>query len=309
MANVSLTLSKVDRTDAVAMAALSSVADAASHEDGYHPFNEQALLDLTAGRRDGVLLHSSAGVVGASIIGGSELDLVIEPRSRRQGYADEALAGLLSGKPQWLPGGDHATLTAWSHGDHPGARALADRYGFDAVRTLLQLRLDPIRPNRGHAGAGADSFSISKFRQGADEAEWVALNALVFADHPEQGGITADDLADRQAEPWFDAGDFLLARDSSGRLVGYNWLKIEPVEPASPDQPAGEIYVIGIHPDAAGRGLGRLLMNAGLTRLQGRGCTVATLYVEADNAAAVHLYRSLGFTEHTVDVQYSRRSH
>ena len=40
--------------------------------------------------------------------------------------------------------------------------------------------------------------------------------------------------------------------------------------------------------------------------LRDSGIAVAALYVEADNAAAVALYRSVGFTDHAVDVQYRR---
>jgi len=38
-----------------------------------------------------------------------------------------------------------------------------------------------------------------------------------------------------------------------------------------------------------------------------RGCTAADLYVEAENRSAVALYRSLGFTDASVDVQYLQR--
>jgi mycothiol synthase len=49
-----------------------------------------------------------------------------------------------------------------------------------------------------------------------------------------------------------------------------------------------------------------MLMQRGLERLAQRGCTAASLYVEADNTSAVRLYRSLGFTDFTIDVQYRR---
>ena len=140
--------------------------------------------------------------------------------------------------------------------------------------------------------------SISAFRPGVDDAEWIALNALVFATHPEQGAITADDLVARQAESWFSNDDFLILRDGHGRMIGYNWLKV--------DGAIGEIYVVGVHPDAAGHGFGRALMQKGLQRLRSAGCATAALYVEADSIGAVHLYRSLGFNDHTVDVQYRR---
>jgi mycothiol synthase len=239
-------------------------------------------------------------VVGAAIVGGGELDLVAAPGFRRRGYATAALTELLSASA------GSGSLTAWSHGDHPAARALAARYGFVAERTLLQLRLSPI-PTPGAAGERSEraDVMIDAFRPGLDDDEWIALNALVFSHHPEQGGLTRADLDARQAEPWFDADDFLIARDHSGRMIGYNWLKVEPPEPAATaSEPIGEIYVIGIHPDAAGRGLGRLLMAAGLGRLAERGISTASLYVDADNESAVHLYRSLGFTDFTIDVQY-----
>ncbi|WP_166804590.1 mycothiol synthase [Cryobacterium algoritolerans] len=288
-----------DPADAAFTAELLGIAAEAEAADGYRPFNEQSLFDVSARRRTPLLLSDLGSYVGAVVTGRGELDLVVRPGARRLGHGAAALAALLPGVP--------GELTVWSHGDHPGAQALAARFGFIADRTLLQLRM-PLPTGTGDVVDPADlddsraaATNIGHFRPGADDAEWVALNALVFANHPEQGALTLADLEARQSEPWFDAGDFLLARDrASGSMLGYNWLKIEPGEAV------GEIYVIGVQPAAAGRGLGRRLMLAGLERLHSRGCTVAALYVEADSTAAVHLYRSLGFTDHTVDVQYRR---
>ncbi|TFC55375.1 mycothiol synthase [Cryobacterium sp. TMT2-17-1] len=295
-----------DLTDAAFAAEFHRVSATATQGDGYAPFNEQSLFDVAAGHRAPFLVVEKDGnvVVGAGILGAGELDLVVDPARRRHGYGAAALAEILADAP--------GELTIWSHGDHPAARALAERFAFTAERTLLQLRLDLSKETAGSAPAepGAPArtgiraaVQIDAFRPGPDDAEWVALNALVFAAHPEQGALTASDLAARCAEPWFSAGDFLVARDAgtgTGRMVGYNWLKIES------GSPVGEIYVVGVHPDAAGRGVGRRLMLAGLDRLRERGCRTADLYVEADSAAAVALYRSLGFTERTIDVQYRR---
>lgn len=287
-----------DLTDAAFAAEFHRVSSAATRADGYQPFNEQSLFDVTARRRTPFLVEAGDTVVGAGILGDGELDLVVDPARRRLGHGAAALEAVLPGAP--------AALRMWSHGDHPAARRLADRFGFRAERTLLQLRLDLSAVSAG--GAPAESgdparagIRVDAFRPGRDDAEWVALNALVFAAHPEQGAIRRNDLADRQTEPWFSAGDFLVARDlGSGRMIGYNWLKIES------GSPVGEIYVVGVHPEAAGRGVGRRLMVAGLDRLRERGCRSADLYVEADSAAAVSLYRSLGFSDRTVDVQYRR---
>ena len=291
---MSLTLTVPDLSDAATRARFESVAAAATAVDGHPPFNEQAMLDLASGRRTPLLISVGDEPVGAAILGQGELDFVIAPAHRGHGHGGEALRQILADAPD--------QLTAWSHGDHPAARVLANRYRLAAARTLLQLGASLTREIPAEAAPAAHSGArTSAFRPGVDDEEWVALNALVFESHPEQGSLTRADLAARQTEPWFDPGDFLLARDeATGALIGYTWLKIEP------GSPSGESYVVGVHPDAAGRGLGRALLLAGMERLRDRGCTSVTLYVEAHNTPAVNLYRSLGFTDHTVDVQYRR---
>ncbi|POH68629.1 mycothiol synthase [Cryobacterium sp. TMN-39-2] len=302
---VSRTLSAPDLSDAAFAARFHDVADAAAHTDGYRPFNEQALLDARSGRRSPQLLLEGEDAVGAAIVGEGQIALVVHPRYRRRGHATAALRRLFEDE-----GGMSGDLTAWAHGDLPGARTLADRFGFSAVRTLLQLERPLTDADAEASPVLPDGVAITGFRaatadEPGDNADWVSLNALVFATHPEQGAVTEADLAARMAEPWFDAGDLLLARASTddaapGRILGYNWVKIEP------GAPLGEIYVLGVHPDAAGAGLGRALMLAGLARLRRRGCSSVELYVEAESAGPVRLYRSLGFTDRTVDVQYHR---
>jgi len=268
--------------------------------DGQPPFNDQALVDVRAGSRTLIAIVEPSDdepgdtIIGAAILGQGELDLVLDPEWRGVGFGGAALTGLL--------GSASPHLTAWSHGDHPAARALAESHGFYRVRTLLQLRM-PLGDGDAAAPvsrAQTDGVTIRSFDAGTDADAWVALNARIFAHHPEQGKMTVADLAARQDEDWFDAGDFLLAVDERGELIGYNWLKVE--------DDLGEIYVLGVSPDAAGRGLGRTLTNAGLARLRERGVSTAALYVEADNEPAVRLYRSVGFADHTIDVQYRRKS-
>jgi mycothiol synthase len=258
------------------------------------PFDEQASFDVAAGKRALFAVRRTQGRadVGAAVLGDGALDLFVAPEFRAGGLGHAAAQGLLERAGA-------GPLTAWSHEDHPAARALAARFGFAAARTLLQLRSALSAPNAERAALA--TANIGPFRPGVDDAEWLALNARVFAWHPEQGGLTQTDLAQRVAEPWFRAGDFLLARDDAGALIGYCWLKIEGAAGGT-----GEIYVIGVAPEAAGRGLGRALMTAGLARLRERGCTAAELYVEADNTSAVRLYRSLGFRDEKVHVQYAR---
>lgn len=297
----SLRLSVPDLGDPAQRDAFYGVAAAAVDVDGYDPFSEQARLDLESGRRSPILVTTTRPVdgepvsrdVGAAILGRGELDFVIDPLFRGMGYGGVALRGLLATV--------RGTLTAWSRGDHPAARRLAEQHCFFAERTVLHLGValaDALSPVELPPG-----LRLTPMLVGVDDEEWVELNARIFDTHPEQGRLTVGDLAARVAEPWFDAGDAQLLRDASDRLVGYVWVRVGA---GDGDRDAGELYVLGVDPGLAGRGIGRSLLRSGMARLSERGCTEATVSVEADDIAAVQLFRSAGFAERAVDVQYRR---
>lgn len=253
------------------------------------PFSDQTLVDVRAGRASVLSVDD-----GVAVVRDGELEMVVaqEPRGRGIGTALVTQALAL--------GGGAAPRLAWAHGDHPAARALADRFGWRAVRTLLQLRA-PVADSEVDVAADVelpDGFSLSAFRPGTDdETDWLALNAAAFAHHPEQGRMTLDDLHAREADAWFSGDDLLLLRDASGQLAGSCWLKVE--------DGIGEFYAVAVRPDLQGQRLGGVLMRAGTARLHGRGLTAAALYVEGDNEPALALYRRSGFTQHAIDVQYA----
>jgi len=139
---------------------------------------------------------------------------------------------------------------------------------------------------------------------GQDEQAWLTVNARAFAHHPEQGSWTLADLAQRERQDWFDpAGFFLAERD--GRLAGFHWTKVHPDGGQDGSGPIGEVYVVGVTPEAQGTGLGKALTVAGIRHLQHQGLHAVMLYVDADNVPAVSLYRRLGFTRWDVDVMYA----
>ena len=127
----------------------------------------------------------------------------------------------------------------------------------------------------------------------------MGLNAAASASHPEQGRLTAADLHERMAQPWFDpAGLLLVVDDSTGAVVAFHWTKVEP------GAMNGEVYVVGVDPAHQGRGLGGPLTALGLAHLARLGLTEVELYVDGDNTAARRTYQRLGFHDAAVHAQY-----
>jgi mycothiol synthase len=151
--------------------------------------------------------------------------------------------------------------------------------------------------------------TVRPFRVGEDEAAWLRVNARAFSWHPEQGRMSADDLALREAEPWFDPEGFLMAwrgdPDDGGELLGFHWTTVHPAGAAA-DEPVGEIYVLGVDPEAQGMRLGGALTDLGLAHLRHRGLGSVLLYTEESNTTAVRLYEARGFTRFSVDVAWLR---
>jgi mycothiol synthase len=156
------------------------------------------------------------------------------------------------------------------------------------MRTILKLHrslLDPIP-------AIPINSEIHTFQPGLDKDEWLGLNNKIFARQPDQGNWDMKDLENRMAEPWFDPEGFFLAVEAK-KIVGFCWTKIH--HDFINQDPVGEIYVLGVDPDAQGKGLGRTLTLAGMHYLAEKGLKQSMLYVDADNESGKALYSSLGF--------------
>ncbi|MEU1251044.1 mycothiol synthase [Micromonospora arida] len=305
MSSAEPTSDQVTRSDQLAPAEIADVlalASAAGDTDGADPLDEHVLLRLRdadapavhlIARADDGTLTGYAHLDTTDPVGGIGVELVVHPAYRRRGTGRALARGVLASAT--------GPLRAWAHGDHPSAAALAVDLGFIRARVLWQLR----RPLAAPLGEPRlpDGVALRAFRPGADDAAWLALNARAFAEHPEQGRWTSDDLRVRLAEPWFDPAGFLLAEETAtGRLLGFHWTKVHE-RPGSAR--IGEVYVLGVEPTAHGGGLGRALTTAGLAHLRDkRGLDRVMLFVDDSNTGAVALYERLGFARWSAHINY-----
>lgn len=288
------------------------LVDAAAQADGATPLSEHVLLHLRHGG-DEHDVHVRAlideSLVGyahldtTDIVEGSSAELVVDPDRRRSGIGHELVQQLIDLSP------DHR-LRLWAHGGRADAAHLARSLGFHQARVLWQMRRSLLASLP--APAWPDGIRLRAFEPGADDEAWVAVNAAAFAELPDQGGWTVEDLHRRAGESWFDPEGFLIAESTlagdEGAIAGFHWTKVHGRHPGGSHdhEPIGEVYVLGVAPRWRGTGLGRALVLAGLAHLRRAGLAQAMLYVDASNTAAIGLYESLGFTRWDFDTLYRR---
>ncbi|GII21383.1 mycothiol acetyltransferase [Planosporangium mesophilum] len=314
-------MERVQRSDRLTAGEVAEVLDlmrAAGDADGVYPLSEHVVLHLRPGgdpravhllSRHGDTLVGYAHVDTTDPVEGAAAELAVHPAYRRRGLGRTLVTETMAVADE-RAGDSPGRLRLWAHGDHPSASALSMSLDFERSRVLWQMRRSlavPVPEPRL-----PDGVSLRPFRPGTDDAAWVALNAAAFADHPEQGKWTIDDLHLRMKEPWFDPAGFLLAqRDTDGELLGFHWTKVHGAARGAaathPHDPIGEVYVLGVSPAAHGGGLGTALTLAGLRHLRDQGLDQAMLYVDEANSTAVALYRKHGFVRWTTDVCFRRR--
>lgn len=261
---------------------------------GHRPLSDHLWLDLLHGDRPrvgGVLALEADRLVGYAQLspsaGGWVAGAVVDDN------ASETNSGLLSGILELAARRGGGEVHWWILGDDALSDTVALEAGMAPERAVHQMVVDlPL----ADTSSPTANIAVRPFRVGHDESAWLEVNNAAFAGHGEQGGWDVAMLGQREREPWFDPAGFLL-HERNGRLAGFCWTKLhhdrEPV--------VGEIYVIAVHPDFHGLGLGRALTIAGLDSIAKRGVHTGMLFVDTTNTAAIQLYRSLGFTVDRTD--------
>lgn len=272
-------------------AAVRDLVGLAAAFDGVRALNEEAAFALADNTAEHWLAWEAGELLGyAQLSQTGTAQLLVKPDRRRAGIGG-SLANALSER--------FPAAAWWAFGNLAPARGLAAKLGLGSTRELLVMGREfaPGEAFDNGATLGAAGVEIRGFRAG-DEAHLLELNALAFASHREQGAMGPADLARRMGEDWFDPAGLLLAWGPEGDLLGFHWTKRH-------DARTGEVYVLAVAPRAAGSGLGRALLGAGLRHLSEAGANRVILYVEGDNSRALRLYETNGFVIEQTDVCYS----
>lgn len=263
------------------------ILDAALAADGVAAFSE----DFERGLHDDRLNHShfteasedGTVVALAALAPDGSCEMVVHPKRRRAGYGTRLVEQVRQDNPD---------AGFWAHGNIPAAQGFARALGMQPVRELLVMKVDSAEidaevelPEGYRAVSYADA--VEGGEQEVVDKQLLDVNNDAFSWHPEQGGWDLERLRRGMDTDWFDAkGLWLLYKGDD--LAGFHWTKRH-------SDGTGEVYVIGLGSAYRGEGMGVPLLLMGLKYLVEAGSPQVILYVEADNEAAVGLYRRLGF--------------
>ena len=283
--------------------------EAATAIEGHRPVGEHKYSHLAVGATHwvGVMAYDDDRLVGYAHTrwnsAGTTPRMAVEVVVHPDFYRGDVARQLLEETRGVLGRSGGGVFFLWVHRVENPHDTLAARLGFEIqrelafmVRPLSEAPPDPKIP------AGVE---FRAYRSDVDDDEFLRVNNAAFEGHPENGGWSADDLAQRRRLDWFDPAGLIMAWNGD-RCVGFHWTKwhSHDSDEVPAHEPVGEVYVLGVDPQAQGTGLGRALLNAGLAHLFERGCRQSILYVDCANTGAVALYESEGFVTQYREVCY-----
>jgi ribosomal protein S18 acetylase RimI-like enzyme len=134
----------------------------------------------------------------------------------------------------------------------------------------------------------------------ADLADYKRLRDDMLALHPEAFTSDADSEAAKDASDYLprlgldrrDGGQFVLGAWRGRRLVGAIGCEREERVKV---RHIGHVIGMMVRPESRGRGIGALLLEAGIAEARHAGLEMLTLTVTAENDAAIRLYERHGF--------------
>jgi len=229
-------------------------------------------------------------------IGRVVLDCRVHPEHRRRGLATELCNNAMSRARELGARAAHVNIGE----DNVAAREILLELGFSLVRRFLELTLDIGRVDE----LGIHPAMQCCCLQPGEEDKLTKLQNCAFAGTWGYNPNTVEKITFRIGLSSCSRQDIILTYDGD-RAIGCCWTGIS-CEEGIPSVRKGRIHMLGVDPDYRGKGIGRELMMAGLTRLRNRGLGVAELTVDSENRTARALYQSLGFEVHANTLWYEK---
>lgn len=146
-------------------------------------------------------------------------------------------------------------------------------------------------------------FLIRSLRGEKELDAYVTLHQVAFG----SSQMTREMRQAIMASPEYDPELDLVIEAPGGKLAGFCVCQIFKEENLQTGEQIGWTDPIGVHPDYRGRGLAKALMLSGFALLKEKGMKTVRLDTSSENQAMISLARSLGFSEISRRLWFSRK--
>ncbi len=210
----------------------------------------------------------------------------VHPARRRKGIGTALLTAVESFLRKRLSGGQ-VTLKARAFADIEGAEPLFRLKGYHLGRRFFTMFSQ--LPGRVFDVEVPDGVTFRSFRA-EDLDALVEADNEIFNDHWGSLPQTPQSFRRRMVERRPHDPKLWTIAWAGDQVIGECLCHTSTV--GGPND--GWVSIVGVQREWRGRGLGRALLARGLQKLQEVGFETASLNVDAENSAAINLYRSLG---------------
>lgn len=224
------------------------------------------------------------------------LSCLVHPRHRRRGLGTKLFDRAMHHAKQLGAKVAHTNIFY----DNVVAKRFLTKLGFRFVRLYLELRLNFSNVHL----VNIDQPFICRYLKHSEEDKLTRLQNRSFADTWGYNPSTVEEISYRTSLPSYSPRNIIVAYDRD-RPIGYCWTKVNLGKQVG-DRKEGRIYMLGVDPDYRGRGIGKMVLLAGLYHLKSKGFRIVELTVDSKNKAATSLYRSIGFEVWTTSLWYEK---
>ncbi|MDY6893269.1 MAG: GNAT family N-acetyltransferase [Chloroflexota bacterium] len=248
---------------------------------GFHPEN-----NLFVAETEGAIAGSLDIVVELGI-GRVVANCLVHPQHRRRGLATR----LLREAEQRASEMEARVVQGSIAEGNVAAKNLLSGLSFNYVHRFLELSLDI---SEAHWVAATQVSYRCRHLQRGEEPSLAEIQNRCFMDtwgyHPN----TVEEITYRVGmSDCCHEGIFMVCE--SEQPVGYCWTIVGAGENVAPGARKGRIHMLAVAREYRGKGLGKSVLQAGLSYLASREIGTVELSVDAGNREAMALYESFGF--------------
>jgi mycothiol synthase len=231
-------------------------------------------------------------------IGRVLVNAMVHPRFKKHGIGSALFAAALSRAKELRADIVHVDIRS----TNKAAANFLENHGFEVVRRYRELRLN--RWKLDGDGACPHRYDIRPMDKGQEHLLAMIQNLSFTGSwgfHPN----TVDEIRYMINQFGCAQEDVLLAF-SGEHPVGYCWTRVNREANARQNAKIGRIHMMGVDPDHRGEGIARLILLAGLKKLEEKGIETVELTVDSANQPALRLYRSVCFKRRGLILWYER---